>query len=165
VARNEIFISAEPREVFELLGDARTYGYWVPGSRAIRAADRDWPAEGAAFDHSTGHRGLEVSDHTSVSAVLEPVMLELRANARPFGTANVTIYLQPEGNGTRALMIEEPANRALSLLIGPVGHGLMRLRNREALRRLKDLAEGAVARPEDPLPPRNAPAGSPSARV
>jgi uncharacterized protein YndB with AHSA1/START domain len=164
VARNEIFISASPREVFELLSDPRTYEHWVPGSRLIRAADREWPAEGAAFDHTSGHGPLGAEDHTSVCAVLEPVMLELRANARPIGAANVTIYLQPEGNGTRVLMLEEPAIRALSLLIGPIGHGLMRLRNAEALRRLKDLAEGAAPRPEGPLPPRKEPAGQKSGR-
>ena len=29
-------------EVFELLSDPRTYGYWVVGSREIRAADPNW---------------------------------------------------------------------------------------------------------------------------
>jgi hypothetical protein len=147
VARNEIFISATPQEVFELLSDARTYSHWVVGSREIHAVDTDWPAVDAAFDHSVGRRPLVIRDHTSVAGVLSPVMLELRAKARPFGVARVLFHLQPEGNGTRVTMIEEPANRLLAVMIGPIGHGLIKLRNVETLRRLKDVGEGAIPRP------------------
>jgi uncharacterized protein YndB with AHSA1/START domain len=154
VARNEIFISVPPGKVFEVLSDPRAYGRWVPGTRMIRAADRDWPAEGAALDHSVGPRRGGISDHTSVRAVLAPVMIELQANARPFATAKILIQLQPEGNGTRVILIEEPAIKALSLLIGPVGHGLLRLRNADALRRLKELAEGSAPRPSGKRPER-----------
>src|SRR5215207_10106360 len=106
VARNEVFISARPDAVFEVLGDPRTYGEWVFGSREIRAADEHWPAPGAAFDHSVGKAPA--------------VMLELRARARPLPTARITLHLQPDRDGTRVTMIEEPANRLLSLAGGPV---------------------------------------------
>lgn len=154
MARNDIFISATPREVFELLSDPRAYAEWVAGSRDIHAADAEWPAAGSAFDHSSGPAQLAIRDYTDVSSMLAPVMLELRARARPLGTARVILQLHPEGNGTRVTMIEEPASRVASLLIGPLGHGLIRIRNRESLRRLKALAEGYAPRPTGPLPPR-----------
>lgn len=158
MARNDIFISATPREVFELLSDPRAYPRWVTGAREVHAADPQWPATGAAFDHSSGPAQLAIRDHTSVSSMLAPVMLELRARARPLGTAKVILQLHPEGNGTRVTMIEAPASRVASVLIGPLGHGFIRIRNRESLRRLKALAEGYAPRPTGRLPRRE---GSP----
>jgi uncharacterized protein YndB with AHSA1/START domain len=162
MARNEIFISASPQIVFDLLGDPRVYSEWVVGSREIRAADPDWPRPGTAFDHTVGHPPFTIRDHTSVTQSLAPVLLELRANARPWlGSARVTIHLTPEGNGTRVTMVEDPANRGLSVLIGPLGHGLIRLRNAESLRRLKALAEAERPRPRGRMPRRRSPvAGS-----
>jgi uncharacterized protein YndB with AHSA1/START domain len=141
MARNEAFIAASPRRVFAVLSDPATYADWVPGAREIRSADRNWPAEGTSFDHALGPRLLGIADHTSVTASLAPVMLELRARARPLGSARVILSLQPEARGTRVTMIEDPASPVFSLAIGPLGHGLLRLRNTEALRRLKKLAE------------------------
>jgi uncharacterized protein YndB with AHSA1/START domain len=140
--------------VFEVLADPRTYAQWVVGSHEIRAADSDWPAPGAAFDHTVGRPPLRIKDHTAVVAATPPVMLELRARARPLPTARITLHLQPERHGTRVTMIEDPASRLLTLLAGPVTHLSIRLRNRESLRRLKAIAEGRVPRPAGALPPR-----------
>jgi uncharacterized protein YndB with AHSA1/START domain len=141
VARNERVIAAPPEDVYAVLSDAERYDEWVVGSREVRSAGNDWPQPGSRFDHSSGPPLLGSEDHTTVTDTLAPVMLELHARARPYTSARVTLYLQPEGDGTRVTMIEDPANRALNVLIGPLGHGLIRLRNAEALRRLKELAE------------------------
>jgi uncharacterized protein YndB with AHSA1/START domain len=154
MARNEIFIEAAPAAVFSVLSDPRSYGEWVVGSREIRAADPDWPAAGAAFEHSVGIGWLSVSDHTSVISARAPECLELRARARPLPSARVRLQLHSEGTGTRVTMIEEPFNPVLSVMLGPVGHWLMKLRNVEALRRLKRLAEGDAPRPRGALPQR-----------
>jgi hypothetical protein len=130
-----------PREVFDLLSDPRSFGHWVVGSREIRAADDTWPAPGARFEHTVGNRWLRIKDHTTVVASRPPVMLELFARARPLPDARIAIGLEPEGRGTRVTMIENPANRVLSVLAGPLGHGLIRLRNAKSLERLKALAE------------------------
>ena len=53
-------------------------------------------------------------------------------------------------------MEEAPANRWLSRMMGPLGHRLLWLRNVEALRRLKALAEGRIPLPGGSLPPREA---------
>jgi hypothetical protein len=68
-------------------------------------------------------------------------MLDPRIRATPLASVRAAIYLQPQGDGTRLTLIEEPASCALSVLIGPVGHALIKLRNLEALRRLRTLAE------------------------
>jgi uncharacterized protein YndB with AHSA1/START domain len=154
VARNETFISVPPEQVFELLSDPRTYGYWVPGARKVRAADPDWPVAGAAFDHSVGVGWLSLRDHTSVVDTRPNEQIELRARARPMPSARVTLTLHPEANGTRVTMTEAPANPVLSLMLGPVGHLLLKLRNVESLRRLKQLAEGQAPLPTGRLPPR-----------
>jgi hypothetical protein len=138
--------------VFELLADPRTYAYWVVGSYEIRAADRRWPAPGAKFHHTVGRPPLHLKDETVVVAAHPPAMIELRAKARPLPTARVTLHLEPELDGTRVTMIEDPANPLLNLLAGPLGHLTIRLRNHESLRRLKALAEGTAPRPGGRLP-------------
>ena len=155
MARNEIVIAVPPEAVFEVLADPRTYGEWVVGSRQIRAADESWPAPGSAFDHSVGKAPLVINDDTSVVDSRPPVMLELRARARPLPTARITLHLQPYGQGTRVTMIEEPTSRALTVVGGPLLHAVIRFRNGESLRRLKALAEGTAPRPSGALPSRH----------
>ena len=100
---------------------------------------------------------LTNQDATSVLACEPPTLLQLRARARPFPVARVTIELSAEGSGTRVLITEEPIRRRLSKLIGPLGHGLIWLRNVVSLRRLKRLAEGTTETPTGTLPPRSRP--------
>lgn len=141
MARNEIVIDAPPQQVFEVLADPKAYGDWVVGSRAIHSADPDWPAPGSSFAHSVGTGPVALRDRTSVIDAEPPVMLELRARARPLPSATVTLWLQPEGEGTRLTMIENPEPPVLSLMLGPLGHAVLALRNRESLRRLRALCE------------------------
>jgi uncharacterized protein YndB with AHSA1/START domain len=167
MARGETFIAAPQQEVFELLADPRTYEDWVVGSRLIRAADENWPAPGAGFDHQVGVPPLVISDETVVLASDPPRCLEVHAKARPLPSALVRFELRPEASrgpggrrieGTRVTMIENFANPLLNLMAGPLGHGAMRLRNRECLRRLRALAENPKRDHHEPrsLPPRRA---------
>lgn len=147
MARNEVFIDAPPQTVFGLLGDASTYAVWVVGSHEIRSSDRDWPAPGACFEHTVGIPPVVIKDHTTVIDSEPPARLQLHARARPLPSARITFDLQPERRGTRVTMTEDVSNGILNLLVGPLGHTAMRVRNRETLRRLKALAEGAVRAP------------------
>lgn len=151
MARNEAYIDAPVGAVFEILADPRTYAIWVVGSRTIRAADEDWPAPGARLEHTIGPL---IEDDTTVIHCRPPVRLQLRARARPLPTARVTLDLQPEGDGTRVTMIEDFDSRPLNAIAGPLGHAAIRLRNREALRRLKGLAEGTLPPPRGSVPRR-----------
>jgi uncharacterized protein YndB with AHSA1/START domain len=145
MARNEVFIDAPAQAVFDVLADADAYRDWVPGTRDTGAEAGAFPAEGGSFGYSAGLPLLGVGDRTTVVAAMPPVMLELRIRATPLVSARATIYLQPQGAGTRLTLIEEPTSRALRVLIGPAGHGLIRLRNVEALRRLRTLVKERLA--------------------
>lgn len=166
MARNEVFISASPSTVFDVLSDPRAYPEWVPGTRAVRSADARWPQEGTAFEYVAGAPGVGITDRTRVVAALPPVMLELRVRLGRFFTVRAAIELAPEGNGTRLVLVEEPASRVLSILIGPAGHFIIKVRNVEALNRLKRIAEARrPRRPGDGVPAGRRAAPAPPRRA
>jgi uncharacterized protein YndB with AHSA1/START domain len=141
VSRNETFIAAPPERVWQILADADCYGYWVVGSQTIRGADPDFPAVGTRFYHRVGFGPFTINDHTEVLDAHPPYRLELKAKARPLGTAHVVLLLQPRGDGTHVTMIEDPGDPLTKLVFNPLTHLLVRGRNAESLRRLKELSE------------------------
>ena len=144
MARNSTHINASPERIFEVLSDPDNYGYWVVGSKRIRDADPDFPAEGTRFHHAVGFGPIDVKDHTEVLESKPPNRLKLRAKARPLGTALVTMEIVPEEGGSRVTMIEDPADPLTAFVFNPLTHLLVRGRNVESLERLGDLAEGEV---------------------
>ena len=151
MARNDAFIAAPPAQVWAVLSDADSYGYWVVGSKEIRGADPDWPAPGSRFHHMVGFGPFTVKDHTVSVRSEEPRLLEMKAKARPLGTAKVKLELKAEGNGTRVTMIEDAGDSLTAFIFNPLTHLFVRGRNAESLRRLGELAERrrapAVAQP------------------
>jgi uncharacterized protein YndB with AHSA1/START domain len=145
VARSDIFIAAPPERVFEVLSDPQSYAYWVVGSDKIRAADPEFPAVGSRFHHRVGTGPLKIDDHTEVLDVNPPYRLELKAKARPLGTARVVLLLDPRGEGTHVTMIEEAGDPLSKVMFNPLMQPLVRKRNDESLRRLKELAEQPAA--------------------
>lgn len=142
MARNDTFIAAPPDRVYEVLSDAHSYGHWVVGSDKVRSADPDFPAPGTRFHHQVlGLGPIKVRDHTTVVDSNPPRCLILLAKARPLGTARVSLWLAPERAGTRVTMQEEAGNLLTKLFFNPLMHLLVRGRNDESLRRLKELAE------------------------
>jgi uncharacterized protein YndB with AHSA1/START domain len=140
VATNERFMAVPPEAVWAALADAGGYGYWVVGSKEIRDADADWPAAGSRFHHTVGVGPLTIRDHTESLRALRPTLLELRAKARPLGTARVTLELLPEGGGTRVRMTENPDGLTSWLTLNPLVQLATRGRNAESLMRLEELA-------------------------
>lgn len=153
MARAEIAVAAPPERVFEVLADGRLYGHWVVGSREIRDVEPDWPAVGSRLHHTVGIGPLTIRDHTCVEECDPPRRLRLRARARPLGTAVVTIELHPHPVGTRVVMVEDPGDPLSCLLFSPPVQPLLRRRNGESLRRLRDLAEGRGPSPEEARTP------------
>jgi uncharacterized protein YndB with AHSA1/START domain len=140
MARNERLIAASPERVFAVLADPDSYAHWVVGSDTIRDADDGWPAPGTRFHHRVGCGPVKVNDHTEVLAVDAPRHLELRARARPLGTARVVLDLERRGGGTLVTMTEGAGDPLSRLVINPLTDVLVRARNAESLRRLEDLA-------------------------
>jgi uncharacterized protein YndB with AHSA1/START domain len=141
VALNEIHIDTPPERVFAVLADWRSYGYWVMGSRKMRGCDPGFPAAGTRFHHQVGIGPLHLNDHTEVLEVDQPRKLVLKAKARPLGTAIVDLTMEPDGTGTRVIMREDPGDTLSAFVFNPLTHLLVRGRNTESLRRLKELCE------------------------
>ena len=82
-------------------------------------------------------RPLTLTDYTEVVAVEPPRRIELKAKARPLGTADIVITLRELADGTEVRMIEEPGDALTRLVTGnPVADAVLRIRNAEALARL-----------------------------
>ena len=143
MARTTTHVDASPERVFEVLDDARTYEFWVVGSKEIRAVDADWPAVGSSFHHSVGIGPITVKDSTSVLEREPPRRLKLRARARPTGVAHVLFELTPSGNGAacEVAITEVPVEGPPAWLHNPLQDKLIDARNVETLRRLRWLAE------------------------
>ncbi len=140
MARNERYIPVAPQTVFDVLADPRQYGYVVVGSKNIRDWQEGWPKEGSEFHHTVGYGPLNVKDRTEVVGVDAPRRLELIARGRPLGKARVTFELKGAGGGTQVTMVEDPLIPKAVHMMLPAFHAFTRLRNRETLRRLSELA-------------------------
>src|SRR3954452_23699128 len=134
---------AVPRDAASgVLVDGYTYASWVVGTSAIRDVDAQWPAAGSQLHYRVGRGPLRHDGHTEVLSVDEGKRLELEAHAWPLGTARIELTVEdvPDG-GCRVVMVEHPAQGSAAALHNPIGDGLLKLRNLEALRRLKKLAQ------------------------
>ncbi len=149
MARIERLIQASPSAVFDVLADPRSYVYWVIGSREIRESDADWPRPGSRFAHTVNVGPLRVQDHTEVEELEPGRRLQLRAKARPFGTARVSLELDPVAEGTRVTMVEQAADSLSAFIFQPLTHLAVRRRNAHSLGRLAELAEGRRPMPGD----------------
>jgi len=141
MARTTIHVSTGPETVFAVLADALTYTQWVVGCKEVRRVDGEWPEPGATFHHSVGIGPITVRDTTSVVSCEPGRRLVLHARARPTGIARVEFELAVRDGGTEVIQIEEPIKGPTALLHNRVQDWLIDRRNREGLRRLKQLAE------------------------
>jgi uncharacterized protein YndB with AHSA1/START domain len=152
MATNRRTLSSSRDAVWRVLSDGSTYARWVVGTSSIRAVDDSWPAVGLRLHYRIGRGPLTHDGHTEVLAMTPGSRLELEAHAWPLGTARIELLLADrhhdggEGElGCEVTMVEHPARGTAALLHNPVGDGLLKLRNVEALRRLDRLATDAAA--------------------
>ncbi|HEX6968694.1 MAG TPA: SRPBCC family protein [Micromonosporaceae bacterium] len=145
----ERVIAVPPQRVFAVLADGWSYSDWVVGTAHIRDVDDHWPDPGACIHHQAGPWPLSLQDKTSVLVCEPPHHLVLLAELRPLGVMTVTFTLTPLGTGgTRVTMGEEMTGGLLRWARNRVNHLVLHYRNREALRRLADLA---MRRYRDPM--------------
>jgi len=143
MARNRVHIDATPEEVFAVLSNPDCYPEWVVGAAGVRDHDENFPEVGARFHHKVGTWPLGVKDHTEVVEIAAPRRIVLKAKARPLGTATIELDLQESAGGTELSMDERPGDRLTTLVAGnPLVDTALRVRNAEALARLKRLVEG-----------------------
>jgi uncharacterized protein YndB with AHSA1/START domain len=147
----ELHIGAPPERVWEVFAEPGTYTFWVVGARSIERKDPRWPEPGSSFDHTQGKWPLIIKDETEVAESDPPRRIVLLAKARPLLVAKVIAELRPEGTGTRVMMEEQPVGGLLGPLMKiPPNPTLTRLRNKESLRRVSELARGEQPWPKEP---------------
>jgi uncharacterized protein YndB with AHSA1/START domain len=132
---------ATPDEVWSVLADGWLYPLWVVGATRMREVEDAWPAEGARIHHSVGVWPLVIDDHTEVLEADEGRRLRLQARAWPGGEAEVILHLEPRGDGTVVTIEEDLVAGPARLMPTPARSLLLKIRNRETLRRLAWLAE------------------------
>jgi uncharacterized protein YndB with AHSA1/START domain len=138
---NETYVEAPPEAVFDVLEDPFSYGHWVVGASKTRDADAGWPRPGTAFRHVQGFLGVGWNDDTEVVSATRPRTLVLEARVRPFAVNKVELRLLPSGDGTKVVMVEYPTGGLARKLRNPLMDAALWLRNVEALRRLRKMAE------------------------
>lgn len=135
-------IEASPRRVFAELSDGWAYVGWVVGSTHIRDVEEHWPQVGSKIHHKVGSWPIEVVDYTESMECEPDQRLVLRARGWPLGEARVEILLTelaPER--TLVTIREAPIAGPGRWLDNRLLRSMLRLRNVETLRRLRDRAE------------------------
>lgn len=134
----ELPVPAE--RAWSVLADPTTYPRWLVGAVEILSVDDRWPAPGTSFRHRVGLGGpVTTEDSTSVKDVDEPRQIVLEARARPFGRAHVEIEIRARGATCQVAMREGMLSPLTPLT--PVAQPVIKARNRESLRRLRELPE------------------------
>ncbi len=144
MAENHRLIRADAARVFDVLSEAGTYADWVVGAHKVRDADRAWPAVGTRLHHRVGVGPIKLNDHTEVLECKPGEKLVLHARVRPFGTAVVTMLLEPRAGATAVTMTENAGDKLSRIAINPLTDWIVHLRNVESLRRLARIAESGV---------------------
>lgn len=135
-------VSAGADRVFAELADGWAYVGWVVGASHIRDVEANWPEVGSKIHHKVGVWPVAFSDDTESLACEPGRRLKLQARGWPLGEATVEIVLEPRSPGlTEVLIREAPTAGPGRWLDNPVLRLLLKLRNRETLRRLADRVE------------------------
>jgi uncharacterized protein YndB with AHSA1/START domain len=138
VSRNEIHIDAPVQSVWDVLAEPRFYANWVVGASSVRDVEGEWPAVGSVLHHS---QQAVVRDTTEVMRSEPPHRLVLEARARPLVVAEVDIRLEPDGDGTRLILVEHAVGAVGGAFPDAMTDPLIHIRNIASVTRLKRLAE------------------------
>ncbi|HEY0167629.1 MAG TPA: SRPBCC family protein [Jatrophihabitans sp.] len=133
---------ADAARVFAELADGWAYVGWVVGASHIRDVDANWPEVGSKIHHKVGAWPVDVSDFTESLACEPDRRLLLRARGWPLGEATIEITLEERSPALTEVTIREaPSAGPGQWLDNPLLRLVLRLRNRETLRRLADRVE------------------------
>ena len=138
MALNSIDIVAPQQAVWSVLADPRLYANWVVGASATRRIEGKWPAVGSVLHHT---QALGVSDITRVLESAPPRRIVMEARVGPLAIMKVSVELDGHGCETHLMLREEAVGGAVAILPKVCQDWLISLRNRESVRRLKELSE------------------------
>jgi hypothetical protein len=138
-------VHANPSRVFDSLQDGWSFASWVVGASRIRVVSSDWPSPRSSLHHSIGIWPAVIDDQTMALEWAPPHHAAFRAHGGPLGVALVRfdVYNRPDGCLVR--MREDVLTGPLTMVPAWVRNGMLRVRNRETLRRLAYIAEGRHA--------------------
>jgi uncharacterized protein YndB with AHSA1/START domain len=140
-------MACSPEDVFDVLTDGWSYATWVVGAARIRDVDENWPAPGTKIHHSVGLWPVLISDNTEVEAIDSPREISLRVRAWPTGEGRVVVTCAAEGpNKTNVTIEEQAVSGPAKMIPHVVQDAMLKLRNEEALNRLRYLAESRARR-------------------
>jgi hypothetical protein len=135
-------MAAPASKVYAEMADGWAYVGWVVGANHIRDVDLGWPEPGSKIHHKIGAWPVEIADVTVAIECVPDRRLVLRARGWPLGEAIVELDLISESEDrTRILMREAPSAGPAAAIDNPALRWLLRRRNLESLRRLKDRVE------------------------
>ncbi len=135
-------VRASAARVFAELSDGWAYVGWVVGATHIRDVDASWPQAGSKIHHKVGVWPTDIADYTESLACEPGRRLLLRARGWPLGEATVEIVLEERSPMlTEVIIREAPTAGPGRWLDNRVLRWMLRLRNRETVRRLADRAE------------------------
>lgn len=136
-------MQCSPEAVFAVLADAWVFPTWVVGASRMREVDESWPAVGSRLHHSFGVWPLVIDDETTILEWDPPHRVVMQPAGWPLGEARVEIDVRSRGSDACVVRIRESAVRGPGRLVpDAVTDALLRVRNRETLRRLAHIAEG-----------------------
>ena len=138
----DLEMAASPERIFAELAEGWNYVGWVVGANHVRDVDADWPAVGSKIHHRVGSWPVTLADNTESLACQPNKFLRLRARGWPLGEATVEIELEPvDAEHTRVRLREAPSAGPGKAFDNPAVRWILRRRNEESLRRLRDRVE------------------------
>ncbi|WAB83199.1 SRPBCC family protein [Microcella daejeonensis] len=135
-----------PEDVFDVLADGWMFPTWVVGASRMRAVEAGWPEAGGRLHHSFGIWPALIDDVTVMREWDPPRRAVMTPAGWPLGEAVVIIEAREragQGDGGCVVRLTEWAERGPGALVpAPLADAVLRVRNRETLRRLAFMAEG-----------------------
>lgn len=142
MALRNTLVRASRQQVWDVLADGWSYKDWVVGTAEIRQVDDGFPAVGTAIHYTTHGVGpARLQDRTVVRQCDPGRLLEMEAQASPFGSVRISIQLLDWGDDCVVIIDEHPLRGPTLLLDNPISETVLTLRNRRMLRHLAAVVE------------------------
>lgn len=149
-------MNADPQQVWAVLSNGWSYSDWVVGTVHIRDVASRWPEVGSKIHHKAGPWPFSLKDSSTVLSCEPERDLLLKVRLWPLGAGTVRITLQDVGpRATRVTMVEQFTDGPMLGVRNALGDAVLHYRNREALRRLEDLAVGHTSDAPAPVAVRS----------
>lgn len=142
MSTNECLIRASVQDVFAVLTDGWSYASWVVGASRIRDVEAGWPQPGRSIHHSVGIWPLLIDDTTTVEEYEPLRLLQLKVRAWPAGEGRVRLEAEDRDGQCHLVMREQVVKGPAALLPAALTDPFLAVRNTEALRRIRLIAEG-----------------------